>query len=468
MRTTPGWKAVLRDDTGNVLLLTALSMVLLMGFIAMATDVGMLYRTHRLVQNAADAAALAAAAQMSSDPTGQGPADTAVTQNGFTIGTTTGTVTVTPVIQTATATTGYVQVTVTERAPTFFMPVFNSKFSTFNVSGVAAASYALSVSSNECMLGLSPTGTAVPNASNVETDGSTNMIYGTTVMSDIATEGSSKINAPNCGVQACGPASEVSGSGETAAAIYAWGSGDITAKSTSAPSYGTDNSGSTIKATPTITGCSGNPMANSMPANPTPGTCIDPTWMKNGTAGGAAETIAPGTYCNFNTANVSTLTMQPGLYMITNTFSTNSGTTINGTGVTIYLANGAIANSGNYTYVAGGATPYGVGNGTTMNISAPTSGTYSGIAIWDGNSSSSTPDTFTFGGGANSTFTGAIYAPNTNLVVGNNSGNTTLSSNIIANTITTVGSGTITNNYTPPSSSSSSSSATGTGVNMAQ
>ena len=468
MIATPGWKTVLRDDTGNVLLLTALSMVLLMGFIAIATDVGMLYRTHRLVQNAADAAALAAAAQISAYPTGQVPADTAVTQNGFTIGTTTGTVSVTPVIQTATATTGYVQVTVTEITPTFFVPIFNSKFSTFNVSAVAGAAYALSSNSNECMLGLSPTGAAVPNASGVETDGSTNMTWNTTVMADVATEGNSKINAPNCGVQACGPTSEASGSGKTAAALYAWGSGNITAKSTTAPSYGTDNSGSTIKATPTLASCSGNPMAKSIPAAPTPGTCIDPTWMKNGTAGGSAETISPGTYCNFNTSNVSTLTMQPGLYIVTTTFSTNSGTTINGNGVTIYLANGAIANSGNSTYVAGGATPYGVGNGTTINISAPTSGSYSGIAIWDGNSASSAPDTFTFGGGANSTFNGAIYGPNTNLVLGNGSGTSTLSSNIIANTIMILGGSTITNNYTPPSSSSSGSTASGTGINMAQ
>ena len=199
-----------------------------------------------------------------------------------------------------------------------------------------------------------------------------------------------------------------------------------------------------------------------MPTPPTAGSCIDPTWMKNGTAGGAAETISPGTYCNFNTANVSTLTMQPGLYVMTTTFSTNSGSKIVGNGVTIYLANGVIANSGNYTYVAGGATPYGVGNGTTMDISAPTSGTYSGIAVWDGNASASTPDTFTFGGGANSTFVGTIYAPNTNLVLGNGSGTSAMSSSIVANTIMVLGGSTIQNGYNAGSSSASG------GVNLAE
>jgi hypothetical protein len=287
------------------------------------------------------------------------------------------------------------------------------------------------------MLGLSQSGALVPNYSGVETNGSTDMTWGTKIMSDVAVEGSAKISAPNCGVEACGPASEVAGSGETAAALYAAGSGNISAASTFAPSYGTDNSGSKITATPTLKPCAGDPLASKMPAAPTIGaSCLDQTtytWMNNGQAGGKNYTINQGTYCNFNTANVGTLTMNPGLYIMKTTFSTNSGTTIIGNGVTIYLANGVIANSGNYTYVAGGATPYGVGNGTTMDITAPTSGTYAGIAIWDGNSSSSSPDTFTFGGGANSTFSGAIYAPNTNLVIGNNSGNSALSSNIIAN-----------------------------------
>lgn len=456
---------ILRAESGNVLVLTALGLTVLVGMIGMAFDVGMLYRAQRMAQKVADAGALAAAAEIGTDGTGQTAADLAATQDGFTIGTTPGTMTVTPTVQTANSSTGFVQVLVTEHTPTIFMPVLGSKFGTIDISGVAGASYTVA-SNNECMLGLSQTGAQVPNASGVETDGSTNMIWSTKVMSDVATEGNSKVNTPNCGVQACGPTSEIAGSGMTAAGIYAWGSGSITAQSNTAPSYGTDNSGSTVKTTPILKGCSGDPMASSMPPKPsTTGACIDPTWMKNGTAGGHAETISPGTYCNFNTSNVSTLTMQPGLYVITTTFSTNSGSTITGNGVTIFLANGAIANSGNYTYVSGGATPYGVGNGTTMNITAPTSGTYAGIAVWDGNSSSSTPDTFTFGGGASSTFSGAVYAPNTNLVLGNGSGTSSLSSNIIANTIMVLGGSTVTNNYTPTSSGSTPS---GTGITLAQ
>ena len=454
----------LRDESGNVLVLSAVGLTVLIGMAGIAIDAGMLYRAQREVQKVADAAALGAAANMATDGTGQTAANLAATQDGFTTGTGVGQLTVTPTVQSASSSTGYLQVTVTEHTPMVFMPVISSSFNTIDVPAVAGASYTVS-GNNECMLGLSTSGAQVPNASGVETDGSTNMTWNTKVMSDIATEGNSKINTPNCGVQACGPASEANGSGMTAAGIYAWGSGSITAKTNTAPSYGTDNSGSAITAKPSLSGCSGDPMSGKMPTKPTPGTCIDPSWMKNGTAGGNAETISPGTYCNFNTSNVSTLTMQPGLYIVTTTFSTNSGSKITGSGVTIYLANGVIANSSNYTYVSGGATPYGVGNGTTMNISAPTSGTYSGIAIWDGNSSNSTPDTFTFGGGASSTFSGTIYAPNTNLVLGNGSGTSTLSSNIIANTIMVLGGSTITNNYTP---TGGGSTPTGAGITLAQ
>jgi Flp pilus assembly protein TadG len=451
----------LRDESGQATLFMAACMALfLIGFFAFAVDAGMLYRQKRLAQTAADAGALAAAAGESSGASITTSAQTAATQNGITLGSGSGQATVTATALSSSGSVGYVQVVATVHAPTIFMGFVSSRFNPMNISASAQASYSLA--SSACFTALSPTGAAVPNASGVETDGSSSMTWNTTVMSDVATEGNSQLNSPNCGVQACGPTSSLygSGSGKTSAALYAWGSGNITAQSTSAPSYGTDNSGSKITSTPTLQSCSGDPMAGKMPTAPTPASCIDPSWMTGGTGGGQSYTISAGTYCNFNTANVNTLTMQPGLYIITKTFSTNSGSKIVGNGVTIYLANGAISNSAAAN--VGGATPYGVGNGTTMNITAPTSGTYSGIAVWDGNSSSSTPDTFTFGGGASSTFTGTIYAPNTNLVLGNGSGTSSVSSSIVANTIMILGGSTISNSY-----SSGGASASG-GVNLAE
>lgn len=52
------------DENGQVLVLTAFCMLVLLGFLALAVDVGMLYRQKRLVQTAGDAGALAAAAEI--------------------------------------------------------------------------------------------------------------------------------------------------------------------------------------------------------------------------------------------------------------------------------------------------------------------------------------------------------------------------------------------------------------------
>jgi hypothetical protein len=209
----------------------------------------------------------------------------------------------------------------------------------------------------------------------------------------------------------------VCGNGASGSGVYASGSGSINAMSINSPGGDFTSGGGSITSTDGVvqTGCS-DPYAGKLTA-PTPGTCIDPSWMVNNTAGGANETLNAGTYCNFNTSNVKVLTLNPGTYIITKNFSTNSGTTINGTGVTIYIANGALSFGGD-TNPAGSA-PDGVENGSTLNLTAPTSGNLSGILFWDGNASNTTPDAFTFGGGSGSNITGAIYAPNTNLQLGN-------------------------------------------------
>ena len=52
---------ILRDENGQTLVLTALCGSALLGFMALALDVGVLFHTKRNLQTAADAAALAGA-----------------------------------------------------------------------------------------------------------------------------------------------------------------------------------------------------------------------------------------------------------------------------------------------------------------------------------------------------------------------------------------------------------------------
>src|SRR5258708_17015297 len=77
---------MLRDDKGQTLVLTALCMSVMLGFMALALDVGVLFHARRSLQTAADAAALAGAAdylynQSASSARTAGCA--AAAQNGF-------------------------------------------------------------------------------------------------------------------------------------------------------------------------------------------------------------------------------------------------------------------------------------------------------------------------------------------------------------------------------------------------
>lgn len=62
-------KARLRDERGQAILMTVLFLAVLMGVAAMSVDVGSWYREQRQAQAAADAAALAGAQVLPSDPT---------------------------------------------------------------------------------------------------------------------------------------------------------------------------------------------------------------------------------------------------------------------------------------------------------------------------------------------------------------------------------------------------------------
>ena len=52
---------ILCREEGQTLVLTALCMTAMLGFLALAIDVGVLFRSKRCMQTAADAAAIAAA-----------------------------------------------------------------------------------------------------------------------------------------------------------------------------------------------------------------------------------------------------------------------------------------------------------------------------------------------------------------------------------------------------------------------
>lgn len=156
---------VKRDENGQTLVIVALSLTLLLGFLAFAADIGLMLRQRRMAQTAADAAAMAAATESliegtpSSVTTGMwSAASNDATLNGFTPGSSNGTansssgvtlaINLSPNITLASYNhPGYVQAIAIVNTPTAFMNMFG--ISTMNVGATAIASN--TISSNGCI-----------------------------------------------------------------------------------------------------------------------------------------------------------------------------------------------------------------------------------------------------------------------------------------------------------------------------
>lgn len=182
---------ILRDEKGQALIITVLSMFVLMGFLGLATDVGFLFHDRREVQTAADGAAAAGALAATNGATTAQittAADNAAASNGFTNGSNGVTVTVnTPPTSGYHQVSPYVEVDITQASiPTVFMGVLGVK--TMSVSARAVAGPA--GSAKNC----GRTGTLV-------------------------VKGSGTINAVGCGIYV-GSDLDVTGQGNTIDAAY--------------------------------------------------------------------------------------------------------------------------------------------------------------------------------------------------------------------------------------------------------
>lgn len=128
-------KRVQNDESGLALVWMSLFLMVLIGFAALAVDIGHGYQVAQRAQNAADAAALAGTIYLPGDlPTAQGTAMSVAASNGFTNGS--NGVTVTAVRSTAVS---QLQVTVTQDVKTWFAKAIG--FSTMHVSRKAVADY---------------------------------------------------------------------------------------------------------------------------------------------------------------------------------------------------------------------------------------------------------------------------------------------------------------------------------------
>lgn len=220
----------LKDEKGQVLVVTALSMTVLFGFAAFATDVGTLLHTRRITQTVADSAAIAGAAESLYEGT-----PTSITSgmwaaashdallNGITVGSSNGvadstsgvalTLKIAPNITVPSYNySGYVQAVITRNSPTIFMGAFGALFGfqhqsgnsygTLDVSTTAIASNTLQ--SKGCVY-------VQDNGNNDPSD-------------TMDLNGHSLIAAPNCGVTVNGAISASGSSSINAKFVTASGS----------------------------------------------------------------------------------------------------------------------------------------------------------------------------------------------------------------------------------------------------
>jgi Flp pilus assembly protein TadG len=355
--TTMGRKLVTKrkSEAGQVLILAVLSLVVLMGLLGLGIDVGYLRHMRTKMQQAADAAALAGASEVNyGDMTAA--ADNDAASNGFTNGSNSTTITVNnpPVYGGYTGNSSAVEVIIQQAQPTFFMSVLG-----FTQVNVAARAVAYLGSAPGCIYALSPSATGIT-------------LNGTVTAA--------------CAV-------DVDSSSGSAL--------DVTSGTLSAKSVGVVG-GYSGEVTPTpITGIppASDPFASLSP--PSVGSsCTYSNQVTIRTRRGRNYQVYPCVYggglvitgrgdVTFN-AGTYNFTAQPGLEID----GAVSGST-QGNGVTIY----ATGNAGITINITGG-----IG----FTLTAPTSGAYSGILMFQ-NPSDTTAASIS---GVNSTaLTGALYFP---------------------------------------------------------
>ncbi len=186
-----------------------------------------------------------------------------------------------------------------------------------------------------------------------------------------------------------------------------------------------------------------DPFAN---VSPTPVSNGTPScWSDPNVGPQATTTLQPGCYSSFTVKGTANL--QPGTYYINGgSIDFNSGAVINCSGCTFVLSNSDPSS----TATIGGITM----NGTaTLNLSAPSSGTYKGL-IFDQDRRATSGNTIKINGDSNSFLQGAMYFPTSNFTYNGNSGQITNCLQIVAKDVTFTGNSAV-NNSCPANSGSS-------------
>lgn len=379
-----------RDRKGAIALVTAFSLMAVVGFAGLGTEASYWYVKKQSMQSAADSAAFSAAAAILNGETFTTPttgtpvnaAEAVLATYGFTGGTggdTTISVTSPPPAPDAFSNdTNAVEVTITQTLPRLLSAFFISSDPTVSASAVATQ---VASSAPPCVMAL--------DTGNVK---------------DVSDSGSATLNMPGCNMYINSSATNalnMSGSAQiTAASTYVVGGASSTAGVHD--SVGTHLDTGTPEADPFASqsfsmpsGCGGGATTTSVTGTKTlqPGVYCGGITVNNG----ANLTLAPGTYYMNGGSGVAN--ENAGLNVL-------SGATISGQGVTIVLT----GSTGNYATVQ-------ISGSANVTLDTTTLGPLAGLTFFQDRNAPATPANPTpttennFGGGANLNIGGGIYFP---------------------------------------------------------
>ncbi len=381
-----------RTRRGAVAALVALCLTVLVGIVALVIDGGMLFEDRRHAQLAADAAAFAGAIDLSTnystnqglDPKGTAKqsALTTAAANGFTTSNSTITVNIPPKSGPFNGVAGHVEVIIQYTQQRYFSAVWGSGNLSVYARGVARGQPG---GSSVGLYVMAPTGTSLDFRGNGDLKIDKGAIYvNSTDAAAISLKGNGNVSATEIDVRG---KPGVSGNG----------------------SYtGTLDSGVSA-------------MQDPFASLPTP----DPTGMTTQTvpSGSGTITLQPGRYVG--DINLSgDVVLEPGIYYVDGGTFDFGGNTLTGTGVMIYATNG------------GGVHLSGK---TKIDLSAPTSGPYAGIAIYQDRGDSAS---LLLSGQADIAVDGAFYAIKSDLTTTGQGAITAKS--IVVNSLTAKGNGSFT------------------------
>jgi hypothetical protein len=390
----------------------AVCTVAMVGILAVILDGGLLMSEHRHARAVTDSAAVAAAYSLytnysknqGSDP--NGAAKTAALNyaaaNGYTNDGTTSTVTVNipPLSGAYVGKAGYAEVLVQNNQTRLFSAIWGT-----GTMAVAARTVARGISSpsSPAILLLDP---SMPKAlqdtanGNITVTGGSIVVDSNNVQAGYLT-GSGNVSAPNIN-------------------IYG--------------NYATSSSGRFVGTVQTGVAPTPDPLSNLPVPDPTTLTVQSTSNYQISSSGN--YTLQPGVYQGgiaINGPSPGTVTLMPGIYyMQGGGFSDSGGLNLTGSGVMIY--NAPVHNSESVKLTANGS----------LTLSPPTSGPYKGIAIFQARSATAAVD---ITGNGSMNLTGTIYAAGANIDLTANGGANSIGSQIIADSMTVTGNGSVNVNY---------------------